>query len=146
VADNGLNTLHDWARREYGHQGQLPPSPNHVLRGPIFYIDGQRSISWAMLLDTEGAISGRVTPVPSTVQSGNGFVRLHPSGTQAIGIDTATRIAAKGEGESTVESECLLTGEFAVNPAQHGFTAIDFYFSFPKGFSVRWIAVAQVAR
>lgn len=140
------NTLHDWSRRDYGFDGQLPPQ-NHVLPGPVLYVTGcASSIAWAMMLDATmpGPLGGRVSVVPSSVQRGNGYSSVQPLGNTALTIDDAAiRIAAEPKDG---ERECVLLGQFDIAANQACFTAFDFYFSFPRNFSVRWVAVSQLER
>ena len=133
-----VNTLHEWSKHEYDQETRTYAGKrvaNRILPGPILYVSGPSRIHWSMLIDVVGpeALGGRVSVVPTSAQLGNGLVRITPIGVESQSFDRQCSGA-----------ECLVSGLFDVNPTQTGFTAFDFYLSYPTGFNVRWTCLSQV--
>lgn len=127
----GVKGLLDFATRFYPSENKTSPYSPSVIPGPIVYIAHQVTVHWMMRLECKPRTQGRISMVPSTVQSGNGMVRLSPLDQTPCDLESDLRGG-------------IVEGQFYVSPMQHGFAAFDFYVTSPEIITPRWAAISLI--
>ena len=127
----GVRGLLDFATRFYSSDFKTNPYSPSVVPGPIIYVGAQSNVHWAMRLEMKKGMQGRISIVPSTVQSGNGMVRLTPLDQTPCDLASDLR-------------DGVAYGQFYISPMQEGFAAFDFYITSPEIIIPRWAAISLV--